>query len=160
MKTLVAFYTLEGNTEFIAEAIAENLGADTLKLETLKPFPTQAPAKYFKGGMSAVFKLKPKLKNQNIDLSSYDNIVLGTPVWASTYAAPMNTLLKKHKFTGKKVALFLCSAGPDVEKCLVKLRKALEGNEIVGDIDFMNPIKKDKEKMTSKAIAWAESLKF
>jgi len=110
--------------------------------------------------MSAVFKFAPKLKNQNIDLSSYDNIVLGTPVWASTYASPMNTLIKKHKFTGKKVALLICSGGPDVEKCLVNFRKALDGNEIVGHIDFMDPLKKDKEASTKQAIAWAESLKF
>lgn len=160
MKTLVAFYSLEGNTQFISESIAAKLGADILKLETEKPFPTQGFAKFFKGGMSSVFKSTPKLKNQGIDLSAYDNIVLGMPVWASTYASPMNTLIKKHKFTGKKVALLLCSGGPEVGKCLANLKKALTGNEIVGDIDFMEPLKQDKEEVTKKATAWAASLKF
>ncbi len=160
MKTLVAFYSLEGYTELVAGIIAKKLGADILKLETEKPFPKEGFAKFFKGGMSAVFKLTPKLKNQNIDLRSYDNIVLGTPVWASTYASPINTLIKKHKFTGKKVALLLCSGGPDVEKCVVNLKKALDGNEIVGDINFTEPQKQDREAVEKRAAEWAESLKF
>ncbi|MEA4895539.1 MAG: flavodoxin [Oscillospiraceae bacterium] len=160
MKTLVVFYSLDGNTEFTAGAVAAKLGADILKLETAKPFPNKGFAKFFKGGMCAVFKTAPKLKNRNIDLGPYDNIVLGTPVWASTYAPPINTLMKEHKFTGKKVALLLCSGGPDVEKCLVNLRKLLDGNEIVGDIDFVEPLKKGKEDAEKKADAWAGSLGF
>ncbi|PKM71658.1 MAG: flavodoxin [Firmicutes bacterium HGW-Firmicutes-16] len=160
MKTLVAFYSLEGYTELVAGVIATKLGADILKLETVKPFPTKGFAKFFIGGMSSVCKATPKLKNTSIDLSSYDNIVLGTPVWASTFASPINTLLQKHKFAGKKVALLVCSGGPDVEKCLVNFRKALVGNEIVGDINFTEPQKQDKEEVTKRATAWAESLKF
>ena len=160
MKTLVAFYSLEGYTELVAGIVAAKLGADILKLETEKPFPTKGFAKFFRGGMSAVFKFTPKLKNRNINLSSYDNIVLGTPVWASTYASPMNTLIKNYKFTGKKVALLICSGGSDVEKCLINFRKALVGNEIVGDINFTEPQKQYKDEVAKKANAWAESLKF
>ncbi|MFB0919470.1 MAG: flavodoxin [Oscillospiraceae bacterium] len=160
MKTLVAFYSLEGYTELISGIIANKLGADILKLETEKPFPTEGFAKFFKGGMSAVFKQTPKLKNTGIDLGAYDNIVLGTPVWASTYASPINTLIKKHKFTGKKVALLVCSGGPDVEKCIANLRKALDGNEIVADINFTEPQKQDKQAVEKRASEWAGSLGF
>lgn len=159
MKTLVAFYSLDGYTEFVANIVAEKLGADILKLKTVKPFPTEAPAKFFKGGMSAVFKFKPKLANERIDLDSYDNIILGTPVWASTYSAPMNTLIRKYKFNDKKVAIFLCSAGDDVEKCYADFRKALKDNEIVGEIDFPESIKQDKS-IEQKVSSWAESLNF
>ena len=160
MKTLVAYYSLEGNCDFIAGIIAKKLGADILKLETVKPFPTEAPAKFFRGGMSAVFKLTPKLANKNLDLSSYDNIVLGTPLWASTYAAPLNTLIKKHKFSGKKVAVFICRGGGNFDKCVDGLKKALDGNEFVGVTDFIEPLKQNKEEVTQKANAWAESLGF
>jgi len=160
MKTLVVFYSLEGNTDFIAGVIASALGADLMKLETAKPFPTEAPAKFFKGGMSAVFKMKPKLANKNIDLAPYDNIILGTPVWPSTYASPLNTLFKKHGFTGKKVALFLCSGGDDVAKCVANLKNVLSGNSFVGEMDFIEPLKHDRDDVSQKATDWARSLKF
>lgn len=160
MKTLVVFYSLEGNTEFVAGVLANKLKADLMKLETVKPFPTEAPAKFFKGGMSAVFKAKPKLSNKSIDIKQYDNIVIGSPVWASTHASPINSFIKQYRFTGKKVALFVCSGGPDVEKCFTKLKKALGENSFVGEIDFIEPLKNGKDEAAQKAEQWAQSLLF
>jgi len=160
MKTLVVFYSLDGHTEFIAGVIASALGADLIKLETVRPFPTEQPAKYFKGGMSAVFKMKPKLANKNIDLAPYDNIIIGTPVWAGTYASPINTFIKNHGFKGKKVALFLCSGGGDVEKCFTNLKNSLSGNSFVGETDFIEALKQDREDISQKAADWVQSLKF
>ena len=160
MKTLVVFYSLEGNSEFIAGVIGKKLQADIVKLETAKPFATEGFAKYFKGGMSVVFKLKPKLTNPSIDISQYDKLVIGTPVWAGGFSSPINTFINKYKFKGKKVALFLTSGGPDVEKCFAKLKEALDGNEFAGEIDFIEPLKNDKEEAAKKAEQWAEGLKF
>ncbi|MBP8640127.1 MAG: flavodoxin [Oscillospiraceae bacterium] len=160
MKTLVVFYSLEGNAEFIADVIGKKLQADIVKLETVKPFPKEGFGKFFKGGMSVVFKSKPKLVNQAIDLSKYDNIIIGTPVWASGFASPINTFINKYKFSGKKLALFLTSGGPDVEKCFEKLKIALKGNEVVGEIDFIEPIKTGKDEATIRAEQWAEGLNF
>lgn len=160
MKTLVVFFSLEGNSEFIAGVIAKQLKADIVKLETVKPFAKEGFKKFFNGGMSVVFKLKPKLTNQNIDLSGYDNIVIGTPVWAGGFSSPINTFISNYKFTGKKVALFLTSGGPDVEKCCAKMKKALSGNEVVGEIDFVEPIKNGKDEAAKKAEQWAASLLF
>lgn len=158
MKTLVLFYSLEGNTEFIANTVAEKLGADILKLETVKPFPKEGFNKFFKGGMSVVFKSKPKLSNKNIDLSPYDSIIIGTPIWAGSFASPFNTLFKSHPFSGKKVAFFTCSGGGDDEKCLENFKAKLSGNSFVGSIAFKEPLKQDKEEITQNAIKWAEGL--
>lgn len=158
MKTLIVYYSLEGNTGFIAETIAKKLQADVLKLETTKPFPTEGFSKFFKGGMSVVFNTKPKLKNDNVDLSQYDNIVIGSPVWAGSYSSPINTFIKKYKFTGKKVAMFLCSGGGDVEKGFTRLKKALQGNDFIGEIDFIEPMKKNADEESKTAVRWAESL--
>ena len=111
MKTLVVFYSLEGNTKFIADVIAKHLQADTLELKTAKPFPSKGFKKFFKGGMSVVFKQKPKLDNKDIDLNPYDNIIIGTPVWAGTFAPPLRTFLRANSLAGKHVALFACCSG-------------------------------------------------
>lgn len=160
MKTLVAFYSLDGNTEFLAQIIAEQLGADRIKLEPVKPYPNKGFGKFFIGGMSAVCKAAPKLKNPDIDLGAYDNIVLGSPIWAGTYAPPLNTLFKKHGFRGKKLAFFLCSGGGDTAKCLANLKAACDGNSFVGEIGFIEPLKTGKEEAGHRAAVWAEGLGF
>lgn len=160
MKTLVVFYSLDGNTEFMAGILANKLQADLVKLELEKPYAVEGFKKYFLLGMRAIFNSKPKLANEAIDISCYDNIVIGTPVWAGSQSAPINSFIKQYKFSGKKVALFVCSGGPDVDKCFTKMKKALGENDFVGEIDFVEPVKNGKEEATSKAERWAQSLKF
>lgn len=160
MKTLVVFYSLDGNTEFVAGILANKLQADLVKLELEKPYAVEGFKKFFLLGMRAIFNSKPKLANENIDISHYDNIVIGTPVWAGLQSAPINSFIKQYKISGKKVALFVCSGGPDVDKCFAKMKKALSENDFVGEIDFVEPIKNGKDEATLKAEQWAQSLKF
>lgn len=160
MKTLVVFYSLDGNTKFIADTLAKHLQADILELKTVKPFPTEGFKKFFKGGGSVVFKQKPKLENKDIDLSLYDNILIGTPIWAGSYASPINSFIEQYKFTDKKVGIFVCSGGGGVEKCYSKMKKALSGNSFIGEIDFVEPLKQGKEEAAKAAIQWSEKLKL
>lgn len=158
MKTVVIFYSLEGNTKFIAQAISKELQADIIELETVKEFPSSGFKKYIWGGKSIVFKQYPELKNKNLDLSVYENIIIGTPIWAGSYAAPLNTFVKQHSFSGKKVALFACHGGGGAEKCFKMFKQSLTGNDFIGEIDFIDPLKKDKEKNNIKAVNWAKDL--
>ena len=160
MKTLVVFYSLEGNTKYISEIIAKELQADLLELKTKKVYPSAGFKKFVWGGKSVVFKEQPELTNKNIDLSAYENIVIGTPIWAGTYAAPLNTFVTQNKFSDKKVALFACNAGGGAEKCFTKLKEALPGNHFVGEVDFIDPLKNGKEESSEKAVQWAKSLSF
>lgn len=158
MKTLVIFYSLEGNTKYISEIIAKELHADLLELKTKKSYPTSGFKKYFCGGRSVLMKEEPELINENIDLSSYENIVLGTPIWAGVHAAAYNTFIKKYKFTGKNIALFACHRGGGAGKCFKLFKKELDGNEFIGEIDFVDPLKNNKEGNYNKAVQWANSL--
>lgn len=47
MKNLVVFYSLEGNTKFIASQIAKKVNADILELKTKKEYPNKGFKKYF-----------------------------------------------------------------------------------------------------------------
>ncbi len=158
MKTLVAYYSLEGNTALVANAIAQALGADVLKLETVKPFPTSGFKKFFIGGMSVVLKRKPALKNGTVDMKKYDNIILGSPMWAGAFASPINSFIAQNAISDKTVALFVCRGGSDTEKCFAKIKQALPGNTFAGEISFIDPAAKDSEKAVSDAKAWAEKL--
>lgn len=160
MKTIVIFYSLEGNTKYISKIIAKELNAEILELKTKKEYPSAGFKKYFWGGKSVVLRERPKLTCDKIDLDSYENIIIGAPIWAGTYAAPYNTFVREYSFSGKKVALFACHSGGGAEKCFKMFKEALLDNQFIGEIDFIDPLTKDMEANLKKASDWAKSLAF
>lgn len=111
MKTLVAFYSLDGNTKSIAEAIAEALGdADILEIKPKKEL-TSSFLKYFWGGRQAFMKEKPELLPLEKNANDYDIIFVGTPVWSWTVSPPIRSFISQAKLKGKKIALFCCYEG-------------------------------------------------
>lgn len=156
MKALVVFYSLEGNTKFIAGTIARELNCDSLELRPEKEFPKSKFRKYIWGGKSVVFHEKPKLKNKISCLDNYDTVFIGTPIWASTYTPPINTFISENKISGKNIAFFACHAGGGAKKCFDKLEGELKGNTILGSIDF-NDSSSDSEKR-EKLKEWISSI--
>ena len=159
MRALVVFYSLEGNTKFISETINEELNGDIVEIKPLKQIPTGGFRKDLWGGKQVMFKDKPDIEPISADLSKYDLIVLGTPVWASRFASVFNTFLEKHKIENKKIALFCCHGGGKEGKTFVDFKEKLKGNDFVGEIAFEDPLKKDKEDSLLKAKQWITSIK-
>ena len=56
-------------------------------------------------------KYRPAILKKEMDMSSYDEILLGFPIW--WYVAPtiINTFLEVYDFSGKKIVLFATSGG-------------------------------------------------
>lgn len=157
VKKLVIYYSLEGNTRFIAENIANTIGADWLELKPEQEINPQGFMKYILGGKQVMTKEKPMLKPWNKQPGDYDFLVMGTPVWAFSYASPFNTFFSTVTLQNKKVALFCCHGGGK-GKTLENMEKALAGNCILGKIDFQDPAKKDREKNAKKAKDWAQEM--
>lgn len=141
MKTIVIYYSLEGSTDLAARSIADLTDADLIRLIPEKALPAGNFQKYFWGGKSAVFSEKPKLTNEKIDLSKYDTVVIGTPVWAGTFAPPILTFLTEQPFFGKNVYLFASHSGGGAAKCFAKLTGRLGANTVKGTVELLEPIK-------------------
>jgi len=155
MKKLVVYYSLEGNTRFIAQKIAEAVGADLLELkpkkETVRP---DSLSKYFWGGKQVMMREKPELLPFNYKPEEYDLIFMGTPVWAWNFSPPINTFLSNIKLADKKIALF-CSHAGSKSKTLENMEAKLAGNKIAGKIDFNDPLKNNPEECAEQAKRWA-----
>ncbi|AAK81347.1 flavodoxin [Clostridium acetobutylicum] len=154
MKSLIVFYSLEGHTKFIADIIGNNLGSDLLELKPEKEIPKTGFKKYFWGGKSAIFKEKPNLQNKIPSMDEYDTIIIGTPVWAGTYAPPINTFISSVQMKNKRIAFFACHGGGGAKKCFEKLEEALKGNTFIGEIEFKDPTENEREKVTKEIKDW------
>ena len=125
MKTLIVYYSLEGNTQYAAERIAAAIGAETLRLAPEKAYPDSGFKKFFWGGKSAVMAEKPKLQPYEFDPAAWERIIIGFPVWAGNVTPPIRTFIKENDLRGKRIAAFACQSGAGAEKAFAKLKAAL-----------------------------------
>lgn len=135
MKILVVYYSLEGHTKSLAEAIAKETGAELLRIEPKKDIPTTGFGKYLKGGSQVVRKVQPELMPVETDPTEYDLLFIGSPVWAGQYAPALRTFLNQWQLQDKKIALFVSHRGAKGTS-LVRLAYSLSGNEILDQKDF------------------------
>ena len=157
--TLIVYYSLEGNVDFVSRELAKELGADLYRLQTVKEYPKKGLMKFVHGGRDTIKGFKPELKALP-DLSAYKTILVGAPVWASKPAAPLNTFFDGADFSGKSVSLFASSAGGNSKKCLSIMREIAEkkGGTVKEEEEFTNPLK-DPEKTIAQVEAFAERIK-
>jgi flavodoxin len=151
-RSLVVYYSLEGNTRFVAGVLAAASGADILELNVLACAP-RGFKKYFWGGRQVVMKERPALAPFDKDPAAYDLIWIGTPVWAFSFSPAIRTFFSQIPLRGKKIALFCCSGGGP-GPTLSHMEKELAGNIIMGCKHFVEPLR-DTDKNASAARAWA-----
>lgn len=125
MKKAVVYYSLSGNTKEAAEKIAKGIGADLIHVDQMKAMPESKATQMFLGGMKATFGMKPQIKGVPENIKEYDEIIIGTPIWANKPAPAMNTFLLKYEIKDKVSAVFTFSGGGDNDKCIEYLSKIL-----------------------------------
>jgi flavodoxin len=157
MKTLVVYYSYEGNCAVVAEELKKVLGADLLELKTADEKKRTGFAKYAWGGKQVVMHTHPKLKPYTVAIDDYDRIIIGGPVWAGSPAPALLSFIAETKTEGKKLGLFLCHAG-GMGKGMDKLKALLPGNTIAGTIDFVNPAKAERAEVAKRIGEWVEKL--
>lgn len=96
-----------------------------------------------------MMKLTPKLQPRSLDIDQYDTIILGTPVRAFNYAPALRTFFAEQKFHNKKIFLYCCHEG-NKGKTLENMAQSLVGNEVISQIDFLAPLKKDTQAQVKK----------
>ena len=109
-KTLIAYYSYSGNTKAVAEKIKKLTGGDLFEIEPQNAYPANYNDAVNQAQREKDANFKPLLVN-NGDVSDYDTIYLGTPVWWYTFASPIRTFLTIHDFTGKTIMPFCTHGG-------------------------------------------------
>ena len=55
MKTAIVYYSMSGNTEYVANCIKERVGADLIKIVPTKEYPSKGAMKFIWGGVMKMF---------------------------------------------------------------------------------------------------------
>ena len=134
-KRIVAYFSASGVTEKVAEMVAEASGCPLYEIEPKVPY-TKADLNWMdKKSRSSVEMsdktIRPEIKEDDTLFESYDEIILGFPIW--WYVAPtiINTFLEKHDMAGKKIILFATSGGSGFGNTVKELQPSAPQANIV-----------------------------
>ena len=107
-KTLVAYFSATGNTQAIAERIAELTGADTYRIEAAVPYSPNPYDDSDRVQNEAYNDLRPDVANLPPveTIAQYDTIFVGSPCWGHQPAMVVCTFLEAYDLNGKTIIPF------------------------------------------------------
>ncbi|MBR4270430.1 MAG: NAD(P)H-dependent oxidoreductase [Clostridia bacterium] len=128
MKKLVAYFSATGTTKKVADKIAKVMGADIFEIEPKFKY-SKSDLDWTDENSRSSREMKDKSSRPEItkkveNISDYDAVILGFPVWWYTAPTIINTFLEENDLTNKQMYVFVTSGSSGVESTLANLRQA------------------------------------
>lgn len=101
----------KGNTRILAEMIAEATGADTFEIKPAKPYPKEYTPATEVAKQEKNDNARPEIVGTMPDVSGYDVVFVGYPIWWGDLPMPCYTFFDKVKLEGKTIAPFCTHEG-------------------------------------------------
>lgn len=157
-KTLVVYYSATGNTEAVANYIADATGGDLFELEPVEPYTdddlnyndenSRVSQEYADESLKDVELISATVEG----FDEYENIFVGYPIWWQVAEWPVNQFIENNDFTGKTVIPFCTSASSGIgESGRLLEEMAGTGNWIEGERFRSSASEED-------VVAWIDSL--
>lgn len=154
-KVLVAYFSASGVTRKAAEKLAAATSGDLFEIEPEVPY-TSADLNWMNKKSRSSIEMKdkssrPAIIKKTLDVSEYDSIFVGFPIW--WYVAPtiINTFLESCDFSGKKIILFATSGGSGFGNTVRELQVSAPGAQIVEGKILNRASEKELQELIEKA---------
>lgn len=146
MKSLIIYYSLTGTTELVAYTLSEILHSDIVGVKDLKErndgFMNKLTSSY-----EAMREIKTNIDPMRIDVSDYDLIYFGTPVWASKPTPAIITIIDRCDLRGKYVIPFATMSSNGGQSTIKRMSDKIKarGGKIVDSFTLRTKNKNDNE---------------
>jgi len=126
MKSAIVYYSYSGNTKKVAQSLCDHLRQKG-EVDIVELKPLDESDSFFGQCRRAFKRQRAKIAAVNFDLSGYDLICFGSPVWAFAPAPAMNTYLDNVQGIGnKEIILFTTfGSGTGNNRCLNYMQRIL-----------------------------------
>lgn len=146
-KTLVAFYSASGITKQIAKQIAKSANADIFEIIPKIPY-TEADLDGWDENSRSTREARnrasrPEIENKVGDMSQYDTLFIGFPIWWFLAPTIIRTFLESYDLSGKKIILFGTSGGSGMGKSMDDLKLSAPNSEFLGQKLLNPPVSQD-----------------
>lgn len=126
-KSIVAYFSATGTTETVAKELAKAVKAELYAITPAKAYTSDDLDWHNKQSRSSVEmadkKSRPQL-NAKKNLSKYDKIYLGFPIWWGVAPRIINTFIEQAGLEGKTVIPFATSGSSSIDKAVSELKSA------------------------------------
>lgn len=150
-KNLVLYFSASGITRTVAKNLAEITGYDICEIKPKVPYKPEDLNWMDKTSRSSVEmsdkSSRPEVEDSRVNISDYDKIFLGFPIW--WYVAPtcVNSFLEKYDFSDKKIILFATSGGSRFGETIKYLKTSVSPScEIIEGEVFNVAVSREKLK--------------
>ncbi len=157
-KVLIVFYSLTGNTKSVAKELQNKTGGDLFEIETVKTYPSDYSELIEEAKRELQNNDLPVLKKSAPDLSRYDLILVGSPVWWYTVSTPVMSLLKQANLTGKRVSIF-CTHEGGIGKTFLHFKEQARNAVVLEGIDLFKPRQAGTGKADKALDSWLSRLR-
>ncbi len=130
-KILIAYFTRSGNTEKLADMIADKTGGTKFRIETETAYPQDYDAVLEQASEEKEQNARPLLKTRVEDMSDYATVFLGYPIWFGDTPMAIHTFLESYDFNGKKIIPFCTSGSSSPQTSYASVRASASGAEVL-----------------------------
>jgi flavodoxin len=110
-RALVAYFTRSGNTRVIAGQLKRDLGAELFEIRPSRPYPEDYEQTVEQARQERDSGFEPALEAQVADISAYDVVFLGFPIWGETAPPVIRSFLTAHDLSDKAIRPFITHGG-------------------------------------------------
>ena len=154
MKTLVIYFSRTGNTKFVAEKIAEHLGAEICEVVDKKS--RKGKFGFIKSGYESIRKKLTEIE-VSTKVDDYDFVIIGSPVWANGITPAIRTFIHQNDLSNKQIACFVTLKGDNPQKPLEKMKEAISPNVSTAELGITNDVK-NREEAEKQIIDWCNAV--
>lgn len=155
-KVLVVYYSLTGHTKDIAEQIAAKTGADLFEIKTKEVY--SSPSVYMISKKELTSKQYPEINAENMpNISEYDTIFVGGPVWWYTMAPAVYSYLQMTDFNSKRVVPF-STQGSNFGSFFKDFEAMAKNAQIMPSENFNNVSEEYAGQVANKINAWLNKI--
>lgn len=169
-RTLVAYFSRtgenygvgvieKGNTEIIAEMIAEQTGADLFHVETVTSYPDDYDECTAVAQRERQENARPALTVTVENMDTYDTIYLGFPIWWSDMPMAVYTFLESYDFNGKTIIPFCTHAGSGLSGTVEKIASVCPNSEVRSGLAVSGQIaQNNRETARRSVLEWLDNM--
>ena len=136
MKKLIAYFSASGVTKSAAEQLAAITGADLYEIRPEMQYSREDLDWRNKQSRSSLEMTdpfsRPALEKSVPDVSSYDMVYIGFPIWWGVAPRPVNTFIESARLEDKPVYIFATSGGSGIDYALKDMKKKYPSLDIRG----------------------------
>ena len=153
-KILVSYFSASGVTKRVAEKIANAINGDLFEIEPTQKYTLEDLDWTNKQSRSSIEMedktSRPQILNKVLNITEYDTVILGFPVWWYTAPTIINTLIEENNLEGKDIYVFVTSGGSGSEGSFKDLKNTYKNLKFISnkrftgrenDEDYINWIK-------------------